>query len=211
VIVQGRTVPWPTDADSAGPWARTVWVLRPTWLFETCNIAYRRKDLVAVGGFPGRAEAPATITGRPTGEDALLGWKVVDLGSRLVFEPEALVHHRNFTESYLDWLLEHRGKAVFPALVARNPLARRTLWARWFLAPRTAAFDLAVVGGLLWMATKRPHWAVSMAPWVWLALPEASQRGGAHPAVRLAQLALGDLVGFTSLVKGSLRSRSIVL
>src|ERR1700683_2797306 len=44
VVVQGRTEAWPED-DAAGAWARTVWVLRPAWLFETCNVAYRRCDL----------------------------------------------------------------------------------------------------------------------------------------------------------------------
>ena len=46
VVVQGRTEGWPED-DRHGPWARTVWVLRPTWLFETCNVAVpplRRRD-----------------------------------------------------------------------------------------------------------------------------------------------------------------------
>ena len=91
VVVQGRTVPWPEDADQVGPWFRSVWVLGPTWLFETCNIAYRRADLETAGGFASRAEAPTDGTGKLVGEDALLGWRVVERGVELVFSERALV------------------------------------------------------------------------------------------------------------------------
>jgi glycosyltransferase involved in cell wall biosynthesis len=49
LVCQGRTEAWPGDAGAAGAWARTIWVLRPTWLFETCNVAYRRQDVLAAG------------------------------------------------------------------------------------------------------------------------------------------------------------------
>ena len=61
VVVQGRTEGWPED-DRHDPWARTVWVLRPTWLFETCNVAYRRRDVELAGGFPGATRRRAVPT-----------------------------------------------------------------------------------------------------------------------------------------------------
>jgi cellulose synthase/poly-beta-1,6-N-acetylglucosamine synthase-like glycosyltransferase len=211
VVAQGQTEAWPNDADDAGAWARTVWVLRPTWLFETCNIAYRRTDLVGVGGFPSGGDAPVGPHGRIVGEDAIAGWHVVENGAELVFVPEALVHHRHLPASYLDWLAEQRGRGSFPGLVDRSPLGRRALWRSWFLAPRSAAFDVATVALVAALCSRRARWLIGIVPWVILALPEARSRSGRRAAVRLAQLFAGDSVGAAALVSASIRNRSVVL
>ena len=211
VVAQGQTEAWPDDAETAGAWARTVWVLRPTWLFETCNIAYRRTDLVAVGGFPSGGDAPVGPHGRIVGEDAIAGWRVVENGAQLVFVPEALVHHRHLPASYLDWLAEQRGRGCFPGLVDRSPLGRRALWRSWFLAPRSAAFDVATVALVAAVCSRRARWLVGLVPWVILALPDARSRRGSPAAVRLAQLFAGDSVGAAALVSASVRTRSVVL
>ena len=210
VIVQGRTEAWPADRARAGAWARTVWVLRPTWLFETCNIAYRRADLLAAGGFPGRRDAPADRRGKAVGEDALAGWRVVEGGARLVYRAEALVHHRNLSASYRSWLASHWGKARFPALVRRHRLGRRALSGGVFLGARTAALELALVGAVLGTALRRPWLAAAACPWLALAWPEARTRPGAA-GLRLLQLLGGDLVGVAALAVGSVRHRRIVL
>jgi glycosyltransferase involved in cell wall biosynthesis len=211
VVAQGQTEAWPDDADGAGAWARTVWVLRPTWLFETCNVAYRRTDLVAVGGFPSGGDAPVGPHGRIVGEDAIAGWRVVENGAELVFVPEALVHHRHLPASYLDWLAEQRGRGCFPGLIDRSPLGRRALWRSWFLAPRSAAFDVATVALVGALCSRRARWLIGLVPWVILALPEARSRKGRGAAVRLAQLFAGDSVGAAALVSASVRNRSVVL
>ena len=210
VVVQGRTEGWPGD-DRHGPWARTVWVLRPTWLFETCNVAYRRRDLELAGGFPGRDEAPSGADGKLVGEDAILGWRVIERGAQLRFEPGALVHHRHFAATYPEWLRDQRGRGAFPGLVRRSDVARRALWHRVFLAPRTAAYDLALVSLCLGALTRRSRWLWGVAPWIWLALPEAVDRDGRHPLIRLAQLALGDTVGAAALAQASWQERRPVL
>lgn len=210
VVVQGRTVPWPEDA-VAGAWARTVWVVRPTWLFETCNIAYRKVDFDGAGGFAARQSTPTAASGKVVGEDAMLGWRVIEQGAGLLYNEEAVVHHRHLPASYGDWLWDQRGKVVFPELVSRNPLARRALWGKFFLASRTAAFDLAVVGCVLRLTTAHNRWLTLVGPWIWLALPEAAHREGKHPLVRLGQIALGDLIGVTSLAAGSVKSRALVV
>src|ERR1035437_9812947 len=211
VVAQGRTVPWALDEHAAGAWARTIWVLRPTWLFETCNIAYRRADLIQAGGFPGPGDALVAKDGKLVGEDALLGWRVTGHGARLVFVPEAQVCHRHLAASYADWVIDLGGRGVFPALVPRDQRVRRALWGRYFLAPRTAAFDAAVASTALWLGTRRVRWLLGALPWFWLALPEAADRKGRHPAVRPAQVGLGDLVGLQALLRSSLREHRIVL
>lgn len=211
VVVQGETHGWPDDLAEAGPWSRTVWVMRPTWLFETCNIAYRRCDLERVGGFPTRDEAHVAATGRLVGEDAITGWRVTGSGVPLVFAPDALVHHRHLPGSYAQWLREQTGRGAFPALVKRSPLGAKVLWRGLFLAPRTAAFDLAVACVVAAAATRRPRLLVGALAWVWMAMPEARDRRGRHPVVRVAQIGAGDFVGMVSLIVGSVRSGRIVL
>jgi len=224
LIVQGRTVPLPaanqpsSDTDgqpslsyALGPWARSVWVLGPTWLFETCNIAYRHVDLEEVGRFPSGAGAVKGAPGRAFGEDAILGWRVLDRGAELVFAPEALVHHRLLPCSYWQWLLEQYGKRGFPALISQNPAMRRALWKRIFLARRTAAFDLALAACGCSLMTRKARWLLGCLPWIWLALPEAADRHGRNPGIRLIQLAIGDLVGMAGLATGSLKQRQLVL
>lgn len=211
VVVQGRTVAADGQRRSAGPWSRTVWVLRPTWLFETCNIAYRRADLLRAGGFAGRDAAPAGPGGKLVGEDALLGWEVVELGSRLVFAERAEVVHRCLPSSYAEWLADHWGRRVFADLARRHPYGRRPLFARYFLAPRTAAFDLALISVVAASVTRHSRWLGGVLPWLWLAMPEVSARGGRNPMTRLGQIGLGDLVGAVALLCGSLRHRSPVL
>jgi glycosyltransferase involved in cell wall biosynthesis len=210
VVVQGRTEAWPED-DTYGPWARTVWVLRPTWLFETCNVAYRRSDVELAGGFPGRDEAPSRPDGKLIGEDAILGWRVIEQGAQFCFEPAALVHHRHLPATFPEWLHEQAGRGAFPGLVRRSSVARRALWHGVFLAPRTAAYDLALTSLCLAVVTQRRRWLLGLVPWVWLALPEAASRGGRHPVIRLAQLALGDQVGVNAMAKASWRERRLVI
>lgn len=239
-VVQGSTLPWRGDETHAGVWARTVWVKEPTWLFETCNIAYRREDLDAVGGFSGAARAappippippiplrddqPAERTGRrarptrasagnrPFGEDAILGWAVVSSGALVVFAPAARVEHRHLPATYRDWLDEHRRLRLFPALLRKSPYGNLVLWKRPFLAPRTAAFDLMVIASAAAVVLKAPSVAVAGSlPWAVLASSEARDRVGRPAALRLAQLALGDLIGFVALVRGSLEHRKMVL
>ena len=211
VVVQGKTVPWPDDAAGAGPWDRTVWVLRPTWLFETCNISYGRAALMEAGGFPSEGHAPSGAKGRAFGEDALAGWAVVGSGAELYFADDAVVYHRHLAATYRQWLEEQRGKGGFPALVATDPRVRTALWSRYFLAPRTAMFDVAVLGLVAACVSGRARWLTLGAVWAAMALGEARERGGGPLPLRLAQLAAGDAVGAWSLASSSARHRRLVL
>src|SRR5205085_6868290 len=51
-VVQGRTVL--DEAQRRGPFSPHVEVGGPSWIFQTCNIAYRRSILEAIGGFDER-------------------------------------------------------------------------------------------------------------------------------------------------------------
>lgn len=86
--VQGRT-----QAESGGIGDHAVAVSGPDSLYRTCNIAYRRDALKAVGGFDERFARYF--------EDAALGARIVEHGE-VVFEPSALVVHRAMPRTVLD-------------------------------------------------------------------------------------------------------------
>jgi glycosyltransferase involved in cell wall biosynthesis len=197
-LVQGRTTPPP--GERVGPFDRTLWVVAPWGLFETANLFVRRELFERLGGFepwlsPARSKELA--------EDVWFGWRAVRAGARTAFSDEALVHHAVFERSPRDYVAERLRLRYFPAMAKRIPELREMFfWQRLFLTPRSAAFDAAVAGAALAVATRRP-WPLA------LALPYARiarRRPRAWP-VDLA----ADAVGLASLLTGSIRFRSPVL
>jgi glycosyltransferase involved in cell wall biosynthesis len=209
-IVQGRTEPQP-DGVRTSDWDRSVWVLGRSGLFETCNMAYRRVDLEALGGFDERSAVIGHRAARPFGEDVELGWRAEGLGGRYAFAGDALVHHRWLPGSYRAWLAERRQLANFPALARRVPGLRARFWHRIFLTRTSASFDLAVVGTLAAALTGRPLLLLAAGPWARQRWVDAGDRPGRGRAIRVAQLAVGDLASLGALAEGSLRHRRLLL
>jgi glycosyltransferase involved in cell wall biosynthesis len=206
--IQGRTEP--EAGVPRGPWDHTMTVRRPTELFETCNIAYRREDVIAAGGF---RQLPGYIfNGKPFGgEDTMLGFDILRAtGSELVFDAEAVVEHRIEPRSYRKWLKVRNGTSIFPALVRSVPEVRASLFLRIFLTARSAAFDLAVLS-LVAAGVARTWWPlVGLLPYLWKLAPRRGQnlRGWAK---RLIPLVIGDGATAFSLWRGSVRYRRPVL
>ncbi|MGH2785979.1 MAG: glycosyltransferase [Actinomycetota bacterium] len=210
-VVQGRTLPVPAELGSAGPWARTVWITRRSDLFETCNIGWMREAFDRVGGFEAaRPDSPAR-TRAHFGEDAELGWRLLSSGGTFAFRPGALVHHRVHPGSFVDWLGERRRLGLFPSLVRRAPGLRKALRLGLFLSSDTAAFDLAIAGGVVAAFLRNPWPLLAALPWLALRWRQAGDRPGRPRPVRVAQLAIGDAVGLAALVAGSVRAGRPVL
>jgi glycosyltransferase involved in cell wall biosynthesis len=190
-LVQGPILPEPGAA--IGPWDRTLYARDPSPLFQTANLLVTREAYDRAGGFARRIPLPAGE--KSFGEDVLFGWAVKRGGGRVAWAPEALVHHAVFPRGARGFVAERERLQWFPALVREVPELRSALPLRVFLSARTAAFDLAV-GGVL---TRRP----------WLALPYLAM--GPHRPRQLAVHAVADAVGLAALVRGSARSRTIVL
>jgi glycosyltransferase involved in cell wall biosynthesis len=197
-LVQGRTTPPP--GEPVGPFDRTLWVVAPWGLFETANMLVRRELFDRLGGFepwlsPARSKELA--------EDVWFGWRAVRAGARTAFCEEAVVHHAVFARSARGYVAERLRLRYFPPMAARIPELRETFfWGRVFLTPRSAAFDVALLGVALAAASPRP-WPLA------LALPYArvaSRRPRAWPVDAVA-----DAVGLAALLTGSIRARSLVL
>ena len=215
VVVQGRVQPSPAEAATAGPWDHYISVEGPGPLFQTCNVAYRRAPFEAVGGFDGADPLLRTGPDRPFGEDAVLGWRVLDAsGGRAGFAPTALVDHRCVPASYAAWLRAQRRSARFPGLARRSPLFARALRGGVFLTQRSAAFDLALTGATAAVLARRPWPLLAALPWLRGRWTDAGFRVHGHRKRALGVLAgfaLADAVLLASLLQGSVRHRRLVL
>jgi len=203
-VVQGRTMPMP----GAHPrfLVRTVRVEQQSIYFETCNIFYSRRVFEDVGGFS------EDFLNQFSGEDTDLGWKTVESGYRVVFAPEALVHHEVFRVTYMQWLREPL--LLFknlPYIAKKYPRMRRHMYRRYFFSRDTCLFNLLLAGVL----------AGFYSPWIGVALaaPYFVQRyrsGGHVGGVmnRLARVCFGvprSILTWWALARGSIRARSLLL
>lgn len=209
-VVQGRTGP-PTGVPRPSPWARTISINGFTSLYETCNVGYRRTLFDEAGAFDADDPLVRSQGGRAFGEDALLGWRVESLGGRPAFAPDAVVHHRWLAGTYRGWLRERRQLAGFPAFGRRSTSFRERLWLGVFLNKRTFEVDIAVASVLTAAVSRRPLLVVGALPWVRRRWGDTKYRPGGPRVIRLAQLAVGDVVGLTWLVRGSVRHRRLLL
>lgn len=214
-VVQGRTVPQP-GGPRQSPWDRSIRIERWSGLYETCNIAYRRATIDGLGGFSGVESRPPPVAGgsatRPHfGEDAALGVAATRSGAEFAFADDAVVYHRWIPTSYREWLREQRRKENFPGLVRRLPELRSLLRYGVFLSDETARFDAALVGTILASSTRRAWPMIAGLPWLAHRWGVARSLGGRHRVVRVAQLGVGDLVGFVALARGAVRSRRLVI
>jgi GT2 family glycosyltransferase len=139
-VVQGCTrLP---AGSPVGDWTLTRQISRRTPFFEGLNIFYRRAAVEQTDGFD---EAIGNY-----GEDAALGWAVVDAGWEPGYAPDAVVYHDAEERGvrYHLWTgIQERNVAL---LAKRHPRFREeAFWRPWALRWENAAFTAAVAGLLL--------------------------------------------------------------
>jgi GT2 family glycosyltransferase len=200
-IVQGATHPDPDELGvyQLAPYARSQQIDPIHPMGQTCNIAYPRAVLEAVGGFD---ESLADAVG----EDTDLFLRAQRAGTPVAAAPDALTYHA------VEWGLPSRLRGVrrwggMALLVRNNPELREVFPLRgyaWKL--EHVRWLLAAVGLLL----RRPWLAI---PWI-LAGPTVY---GTHPRA-LARSALElpgrfaiDGAETVALLRGSVRHRTLLL
>ena len=204
-IVQGRTRPDP--GARRGVFSHYVWIEQESYFYETANIFYRREALVQSGGFERdltpNAEMPLG------GEDTEVAWKVIRLGWKTSFCPDALVYHAVFTASPWKWLFI-KNLYCIPRLTRRFPELRRYMVCSYFFDLGHALLALAFAGIVL----------AFVEPWaLLLSLPYAAYRAseptrtlrGVLRLVRVGFYFVRDTLSFLILLAGSVRYRSLLL
>jgi GT2 family glycosyltransferase len=205
-LVQGRVTPDP--GAPSHPLQRTLWVVEESGLYETANLFLDRSAFERSGGFE---EVLDRRGGRPIGEDTWLGWRIRRAGGSTRFCAEALVHHAVFRSTLAEKAREGARRSEFPALVAMIPELRETLlWHRRFLSRRSALTGLAAAG-LLAAALARSGRPLA------LTLPYICDAGQGkagwrrHAPLALAGEVAHDFAGLAGLLRGSVRTGTLVL
>lgn len=145
-IAQGPTLPNPAHADRHGPFAHTIVVKESSGNFETCNVAYRRAVLEAVGGFDETFRMPS-------GEDVDLGWRVRDAGGVATFVDTAVMYHDVIPWGVMGDLREKRRRDGLVLAMSKHPGLRAEFG--WFIRPSHSAALLATAATAV--AVRRPR------------------------------------------------------
>ena len=205
-LVQGAVAP--ESVDTPQPFIRTLWVSSESGLFETANLFVRRELFDALGGFEAWLEVEI---GKELAEDVWFGWRARRVGARTAFCPEARVRHAVFNLSAGDWIADRRRLRYFPAIAAKVPELRKTMFfAGIFVSRDGAAFDAAVAAAALGALARSRVPLLGAVPYVYLLARRTRRWGRRAPWVAAVHVAR-DAVALAALVRGSLRSRSLVL
>jgi glycosyl transferase family 2 len=206
-LVQGAVRPPPGAV--IGPFDRTISVMRAHGLYETANMLVRKGLFMSLGGFE-----PWLMPrdGKELGEDVWLGWRARRAGARMGFCAEAVVDHAVFPRGPRDYIAERARLRHFPAMTRRIPeLREHVLTRRWFLAPRTQAFDLAAAGVLTAALARSPLPLAAVFPYARHLRRRASGHGLRRGPVIAAVEVAADVVGAGALLAGSIEQRTLVL
>jgi glycosyltransferase involved in cell wall biosynthesis len=210
-IVQGRTLPDPSQRHNLGPFSRTLDVSYEDGYYQTCNIAYRREVLDRQGGFHEAFRFPA-------GEDTDLAWRAREAGATTAFDAAAEVHHDVPPSSFLGAVRDSWRWQSVALAVKRHPRLRQSFATRHFWRP-SHQHVMAVLTGAAVAAT----WPGSPFAWAAAALlltPYLFYRGviaplpGAGPRRRWALIPAAfvvDLAEVVACLVGSVRHRTLVI
>jgi hypothetical protein len=155
-LAQGRTLPDPSQEQSLGPFSHTIEVTREAGEYETCNMAYRRPVLEALGGFGEEFRFPY-------GEDTDLAWRAKAAGFRSAFAPDAVVHHDVRPSRFGAYLRDRRRREGMVLTLRNHPELRRRMWGGLFLHPSHAAVLATAVGAAASVRGRRPSTVVLTA------------------------------------------------
>jgi glycosyltransferase involved in cell wall biosynthesis len=201
-IVQGRTEPPPDERDAIGPFSRTIEVTELGPFFQTCNVAYPRSMLEALGGFD-----EDTFGRHPGGEDTDLAWRAIEAGAEAVFAPDARVFHAVNQLGPVGGLRFPLRWSDTMAVFGRHPGMRSRLHRGIFWKRSHELLLRALVGMVL--ARRVPPAALLAYPYAKDVL-RRTRRRGSSPAYA-PYVAMQDVVETYATIRGAARHRVFVL
>jgi glycosyltransferase involved in cell wall biosynthesis len=204
-VIQGRTEPDPRELSKLAAFSRSQQATGPGPWFQTCNIAYPRALLEQLGGFDESFWEAA-------GEDTDLGWRAIEDGKRVVYEPAALNWHAvhqpgawRLIRSTQKWRLAVRN-------VARHPQLREALHHGVFWKPSHERLLLAALGIAVAVAPPRRSSALACAALApYLALHRSQHGSYAGTAAALPAHVALDAAEIVAMVRGSVEAGTLVL
>jgi glycosyltransferase involved in cell wall biosynthesis len=198
-VLQGRTLPAPSELPPHGLLVRTQRIERLGPHYETCNIFYPRPLLERLGGFD------ESFGLQPAGEDTDLAWRAIEAGHETVFAGDAVVYHaveaigmRGALRIAARWSEGVRVFADHPQ--TRSMLYRGIFWNVWHY--------------LLWrslLALLGPGWARRMLLTMHLKQLQQRARRGQAGASAIPFLLAHDAVECWTIARGAIRHRTLVL
>jgi GT2 family glycosyltransferase len=200
-IVQGRTEPDPREVHRLSAFSRSQEATGPGPWFQTCNIAYPRALLERLGGFDESFWEAA-------GEDTDLGWRAVELGTRVVYEPAALNWHAVHEPGALALIRSTQKWRMSVRNVARHPQLREALHRNLFWKRSHERLLLAAAGLLI--ARRSPALACA-ATLPYLALHRAQHGSYAGTAAALPAHVVLDGAEVVAMLRGSAAAGTLVL
>jgi glycosyltransferase involved in cell wall biosynthesis len=200
-IIQGKTDPDPREIDRLSAFARSQSATGPGPWFQTCNIAYPRTLLERLDGFDESFWEAA-------GEDTDLGWRAVEQGARVVYEPAALNWHAVHEPGALALIRSTQKWRIAVRNVANHPGLRAALHRRVFWKPSHERLLIAAAGLTL---AKRlsPAAAVLAIPYLLLHRTQHGSYAGTLAALP-SHVAL-DAAEVVAMLRGSIEARTLVL
>jgi glycosyltransferase involved in cell wall biosynthesis len=199
-IVQGRVLPNPRQAATAGPFTRSLVVDRPSPHYETANVLYPRAVLEALDGFDEEYGAPA-------GEDTDLAWRSRARGVERFFVPDALVHHAVHERGPLNTLRDALRATDSVRPYRDHPGLREHLDMGLFY-DRSHAFLLQAALAVA-LAPRWPVTLVFAAPYAAHLVRRGQVEG--RPLRTVPFAALRDAVELAATLRGAVRHRVAVI
>ncbi len=209
------------QADQRGTWSYWMEDDGHSGHFSTCNVAYRRDVLEAVGGFDEDGFRYRRNAGRAprcvNGEDTDLAWRAIEAGFRPGSASGAIVRHEVFPSSWPAYLRNVRRLEGLVLLIKKHPQLRAQFGVEWVYRTDDAA-ALAVLAGLAGLASRRlrPFAAVgTIAAVTWYArLFRRFRIPPTAPGGRLVAVPLGlvaDAYAGLVMLRASIRHRTVLL
>ena len=204
-VIQGRTEPDPRELDRLSAFARSQSASGPGPWFQTCNIAYPRALLERLGGFDEWFWDAA-------GEDTDLGWRAVEAGARVIYEPAALNWHAVHEPGPLALIRSSQRWRMAVRNVARHPGIRASLhhgvfWKRSH--ERLLVMALGLAAGARMRRAGTLATTAGLAAYLHAHRSEHGSYAGTAAALP-AHVAL-DAAEMLAMLRGSVAARTLVL
>jgi GT2 family glycosyltransferase len=202
-LIQGRTQPDPREIDRLSAFARSQAASGPGPWFQTCNIAYPRALLERLGGFDETFWEAA-------GEDTDLGWRAIEAGTRVVYEPAALNWHAVHEPGAWALIRASQKWRLIVRNLARHPQLRDALHRRVFWKPAHERLLITLV--LMGLAANRRNVVLACAALAPYLAAHRTQHGSYPGTVAALPVhAALDAAEVVAMIRGSVDAGTLVL